>query len=120
MGVDRTDYIIYGFKMKPSDLKSKGINIHDYKFLPYIEGHHGVKEVIVYDYMSGRYVVFGRLINRAEDHEGTNFTTISFQDFFNDEERDFVTDTFRKLFGESVYNDLEEDEPQIFVFSHYS
>jgi hypothetical protein len=121
MGVDRTDYIIYGFKMKPNDLKSNGINIHDdNKFLPYIEGHIGVKEVIVYDYMCGEYVVFGKLINRADGDAGTNFTTISFQDFFDDEERDFVTDTFKELFGEDVYNDLDEDEPQIFVFSHYS
>ena len=120
MGVDRTDYIIYGFKMKPSDLKSNGVNISDEKFLPYIEGHQGVKEIIVYDYMCGEYVVFGKLINQAADHEGTNFTVISYQDFFDDEERDFVTDNFKELFGESVYNDLEEDEPQIFIFSHYS
>jgi hypothetical protein len=120
MGVDRTDYIVYGFKLHPNDLKAKGISIHDDKYLPYMEGHPDIVDVIVYDAMSGKYVVFGNLINKAEEHEGTIFTTISYKDFFDDEERRRVTDKFKELFGDAVYGDLEEDEPQMFVFSHYS
>lgn len=120
MGIDRTDYIIYGFKMNPSDLKSKGINIHDDKFLPYIAGHPGIKEVIVYDYMSGEYVVFGKLINRATGETGTDFTTISYKDFFDSESVDYIVGRFKELFGESIYNDLDEEEPQFYIFSHYS
>jgi len=120
MGVDRTDYIVYGFKFKPNDLKQSGIDIWADKYLPYVEGHKGVTDIIVYDGMSGEYVVFGKLINKAEEHQGTGFTTISYRDFFDDDERERVTAKFRELFGDAIYDDLEEDEPQMLVFSHYS
>ena len=120
MGVDRTDYIVFGFKMSPELLKSKNISIDDDKYLPYIEGHKGEQDTIVYDYMMGKYVVFGKLINQSWDYEEGKFTTISYQDFFDDEETKRVTDKFIELFGQDVLDELEDDEPQMFVFSHYS
>lgn len=120
MGIDRIDYIIYGFKMKPNDLKSKGINIHDDKFLPYIEGHPGVKEVIVYDYMSGEYVVFGKLVCKSDESSGFEFINISYRDFFDTEEATRVIDKFYELFG-CFPSELNADEdPSMFVFSHFS
>jgi hypothetical protein len=39
MGVNKTHYIIFGFKVHPNKLKSEKIDIWSDKFLPYIEGH---------------------------------------------------------------------------------
>lgn len=119
MGVDRTDYIVFGFKMNPALFKSKKIDIWDNKYLPFMEGHPGITDTIVYDGMSGEYLVFGKLINRAEEHEGVNFTTISYKDFFDDEETKRVTEKFIELFGKEILDELDDDEPQMFVFSHY-
>jgi hypothetical protein len=119
MGVERTDYIVFGFKMNPELLKRKRINIWDDKYLPFIEGHKGVPDVFVYDGMNEEYAVFGKLINRAEEHEGVNFTTISYKDFFDVEESSRVIGKFIELFGEDMLDELDDDEPQMFVFSHY-
>lgn len=120
MGVDRTDYIIYGFKFKPNDLKAKGIDIHSDKYLPFIEGHKGIDDVIVYDYMSGEYVVFGKLMHSSNESAGIEFNTISYKDFCDDQESDRITSKFKELFGESIYDDLQESEPEMYVFSHFS
>lgn len=51
MGVDRTDYIIYGWKL-PYGLKNSDGNEIDFfedKYLPYVEGHKGIQYTIIVD-----------------------------------------------------------------------
>ncbi len=120
MGVDRTDYIIFGFKFSPKDLKQHGIDLWDDKYLPYIEGHQGVEYIIVNDGMSGEYVVFGKLINQADENEGSNFKKIEYDSFFSDQVNKAIIYKFKELFGNEMYASIEDIDPQLLVFSHYS
>lgn len=63
MGVDRSDYVIYGYKLFVYYFRVKGIELFDdNKYMLYIEGWKGEDYLIVYDQMSGEYVVFGYFI----------------------------------------------------------
>lgn len=119
MGVERTDYIIYGFKMNPKEVEVFGVDIWDNKFLPYIEGHQGVQDILVNDAMNGEYLVFGKLINKQESGDEGKFTVINYQDFFDDQETNRITNLFKKLFGIAVHFELANLDPEIYVFSHY-
>jgi hypothetical protein len=44
MGLYRTDYIVYGWKL-PKEIY--GFDYWDEKYLPYIEGHPGIKYQII-------------------------------------------------------------------------
>lgn len=119
MGVERTDYIIFGFKFDPAELKRNNIDIWDDKYLPFTEGHKGVTDTIVYDGMNGEYIVFGKLINKAEEYDGVGFHSISIKDFFDVEEERRLRDKFIELFGSQIYDGLDKTNPEMMVFSHY-
>ncbi len=120
MGVDRTDYIIYGFNIPPAVAKENGVDIWDDKYLPFMEGRPGIFEAIVYDGMSGEYLVFGKVIHKSEDYEGIPLKTVSYKDFFDDSEKDAITQKFIELFGQNIYdNEIEDEEPQVIIFSHF-
>jgi hypothetical protein len=121
MGVDRTDYIIVGYKMNPEELKEKGINTWDDKYLPFIEGHPGVPYALINDGMSGEYAVFGKVIQRAEEWEGFKFQEITAADFatVSSFEAVALADKVVELFG-AVYTHDNIPKPSMFVFSHFS
>jgi len=50
MGLSRTDYIVYGWKLplNMTDKDGNEINFWDDKFLPYIEGHKGEEYDLYY------------------------------------------------------------------------
>ncbi len=118
MGVDRSDHIVYGWKL-PYDLKDSNgnkIDFWDKKFLSMIEGHPGEEFTIIIDGMSGKYVVFGLKVESCYDDsgEGWDFTNLDINDF----DAEDVKSEYRKVF------ELKEDEiitePYLFIFSHYS
>ena len=116
MGVHRTDYIVYGYKL-PYKLKNeKGkIDLWDEKFLPMIEGHKGEEFTIISDGMCGEYNVFGLLLKIGGDgYEGWDFVHLDFKNL--DAEK--VKSKYREVF------ELKEDdtvaEPYLFIFSHFS
>ena len=109
MGVDRTDYIIYGYKL-PYNIK----NLLDDKFLPMIEGHEGEEFIIVTDGMCGQYNVFGILIESGGDtYEGWDFVPLDFKNL--DAEK--VKSKYREIF--ELKEDEQIDEPYLFIFSHF-
>lgn len=120
MGVDRTDYIIYGWKL-PYDLKNSNdekIDLWEDKFRSMIEGHKGEEFILISDGMCGKYNVFGLRINHCgdEDGNGWDFINLDFKNLdLNDEK---VKLKYREIF------DLEEnepiEEPYLFIFSHFS
>jgi hypothetical protein len=116
MGVSRTDYIVYGWKL-PYELKDKNgkIDLWADKFLPYIEGHKGVDYTLISDGMCGDYNVFGRLLKHAgDDGDGWGFTNLDLAKIDAEE----VKAKYREVF------ELDKDEliaePYLFIFSHYS
>ena len=114
MGVDRSDYIVYGWKL-PYDIKDKDgnvIDIHDDKLLPYIEGDSKVSPYrIIADGMTGDYVVFGAIISDAcDDWEGWDFVEIR-PHMFSEKG---VMDKYRELF-----NNNPRTYPTNFIFTHF-
>ncbi len=116
MAVDRTDHIVYGWKL-PYDLKNENgtIDLWSDKFLPMIEGHKGEEFTMIIDQMCGDYVVFGLNVKSGGDkHEGWDFVHLDFNKF--DAEK--VKAKYREVF------DMKEGEPMgdpyLFIFSHFS
>ena len=113
MGVDRSDYLIYGYKMPPGYLKKKGIELfEDNKYLPFIEGWKEEDYSIVHDQMCGKYCVFGYKILYANEQ---GFDFVQLPPAWN-VTADKVKSKFVELFGFSP-DDLEE--PSLLLFTHY-
>ena len=116
MGVDRTDYIVYGYKLPYEMSNKKGpIDFWDENFEPTREGHEGEEFTLIIDGMCGRYSAFGLLIESGGDkYEGWDFVNLDFKNF--DAEK--VKAKYREVF------ELDEDEPvaepYLFIFSHFS
>jgi hypothetical protein len=116
MGVDRTDYIVYGWKL-PYDFKDANgdeIDWYDDKFLPYLEGHEGIKHTLIPDGMCGKYCVFGEIIDFDND-DGWDFQELplDIQPTWNDENN--LSKKFEEVFGVDA-----KELPKLFIFSHYS
>lgn len=115
MGVDRSDYIVYGWKL-PNEYEDKNgeiIDVWDEKFDKLIN-FSPVKGtlVIIDDGMAGEYTVFGKLISSSCDtYEGWDFTPI---DILNFPEEELNEEFFR------TFNNLPPSAPSAFIFSKFS
>jgi hypothetical protein len=114
MSVDRADYIIYGWKLPYELQNSNGedIDLWDDKFLPMIEGHQGEKFTIVTDGMSGEYTVFGLNIAHSSSYDGWDFYKLNFDNIISKEELKLK---YKELFDSEI-----EEDPYLFIFSHFS
>lgn len=114
MGVDRTDFIMYGWKM-PYKLYNKNgekINLHDEKFESMICGFPGEEFTFISDGMCGEYNVFGYSVNIGGDkYEGWGYTEINVKTF--DDQK--LIDKYVELFYAQPAT-----EPKLFIFSHFS
>jgi len=121
MSIDRTDYIIYGWKL-PFDIKNENgdvIDLWEDKFLSMIEGHPGEEFTIIRDGMCCKYTVFGLRIDSSDDWDFVNLNILQQFDFRsiknNRYNSDKVKDKYKELFGTDI-----ETEPYLFIFTHYS
>jgi len=114
MSVNRTDYIVFGWKL-PYELKnSKGERINFYdddKYLPMIEGHPNEPYSLIIDGMSGDYIVFGKIIAEADDDEGWGFNYLT----------NLIQDPYELI---SKYHEVFDVKgiiahPHLFIFSHF-
>ena len=111
MGLYRTHYIVYGWKL-PLLMRDKDGNEIDFwndKFLPYIEGHQGVDYTIVRDF-DKKHMVFGKLMGRNSD--GWNYENLNLNNLDSEEVK-------------NKYNEVFEVEgsvasPYLFIFSHWN
>ena len=102
MGLDRTDYIIYGWKLP---VKMDGFDYWDDKYLPYIEGHPGEDYTIVLE-EENKFLAFGKLIGIAETWD----TNINIKDL-NPKE-------VQKKYQEVFETDEISSEPYLFIFTN--
>lgn len=109
MGVDRTDYIMLGWKL--SYEKYDRDFYEDESLLPYIEEWEEIKYRLIIDGMSGEYIVFGyELMRGGDEWAGWEFEEINFDEI--DIEK-------LKLECKRIFGDILE-EPKLFIFSHFS
>ena len=69
MGYSKYAELVFGWKLAGMPTNSKGEKLSPYEdeFMPYVEGHKGIEETIIYDQMCGDYVVFGKLLGHVYD-----------------------------------------------------
>lgn len=115
MGVDRSDYIIYGWKLSYEMKHANGetIDFWDDKYLSMIEGRPGELFTIIRDGMMGAHVVFGIMIQKADEYEGWKFVELNFHEY--NSQRPEVIEKYIEIFGKEPDND-----PTILIFSHFS
>jgi len=105
MGVYRTDYLMYGVKLAFDQV--------DYdKHEAEIHGEPGAAFDIVYDGMSGKYAVAGKVIARSDGDEGLEFTEIT--DDLLPKEPAALKATIEASIGAPV------GDMKLYLFSHYS
>jgi hypothetical protein len=107
MGVDRTDYLMFGADVGTKDF--------DYdKFEPEVCGMPGKRFDIVYDGMSGKYCLAGKIIAKSDPYEGLDMVSIDSAKL--DVDRPALAATVSEAFGKPV----SVDDFKLILFSHFS
>lgn len=117
MGIYRKDYLVYGWLL-PYNVK--GFDFWDEKHLPYIEGHKDVKYTLIRDCMSTNYLIFGKIIKSADEHEGWNFIEIPTGQIITPFEIVDMCQKYRELFNVSTEILELVDKPKLILFSHFN
>jgi hypothetical protein len=109
MSLDRTDYIVYGWKLPKSmrDKDGNDIDFWDDRFLPYIEGHSGEEYTLVRD---DDFMAFGKLI--GSNYDGWKVTHLDV--------RNIDIEAIRNKYCEVFDAAGSIAEPYLFIFSHWS
>ncbi len=75
MGVDRNDYLIYGWKL-PYEIKNDKddvLDLWDDKYSPHMDGSEENELRIVSDGMSGKWTVVGIVLASSDEYSGFEF-----------------------------------------------
>lgn len=107
MGVDRTDYLMLGM-----DVGAKNFDWD--KHQAEIEGAPGRNFDIVYDGMSGRYCIAGKIIAKSEPYEGIEMVKIDPEKM--DVDRRALAAKVSQAFGRNV----SMGDFSLILFSHFS
>ena len=106
MGVDRTDYLMLAADM--------GVKDFDYdKHEAEIEGAPNARFDIVYDGMSGKYCLAGKIIAKSEPYEGFEMAKINVGAVLQATE-------LAKAVSESFGRKLAPSDFSLILFSHFS
>lgn len=104
MGVDRTDYLFYGIDV--------GCDAVDYdRDEDVISGVPNAPFDMVYDGMSGKYAVAGKIVAKSDPHEGIEFIEVTPDKLPSDP--DGLMRTISERFGPQA------QKPRLFLFSHF-
>lgn len=107
MGVDRTDYLMFAADM--------GADNFDWeKHEAEIEGRPDARFNIVYDGMSGKYCIAGKIIAKSDPYEGFDMAKIDPAKLAID--REALASTVSDAFGREV----SPDDFSLILFTHFS
>lgn len=107
MGVDRTDYLMFGVDV--------GYDACDYdNFEAEICGEPNRRFDVVYDSMSGKYALAGKIIATSDPYEGFEMATIDPQNI--DVDRPALAAKVSEAFGRTI----PADDFKLILFTHYS
>jgi hypothetical protein len=122
MGLYATNYVVYGFHINKKELKKHNINHFSDEFMPYIEGQDGNDLSLIYDQVCGDYIVFGKELHSQGEHENNTIKAIPLKELstLDWEETYKITQNFIKCIGQDIFNQLQQKEPQLLIFTHYS
>lgn len=72
MGVDRTDYLMWGAKVDPFEVASRYDELE-----AELDGAQNKRFDLVYDGMSGEYAIAGRIIAKSDPYEGLGLQEVA-------------------------------------------
>lgn len=104
MGVDITNYVVYGIKREYTE------DLSDV-----VEECYENNIDMVADGMCGDYVVFGPILSQIEENSNDNFKTVDINDL--EEKREQYMKDFTKLFPDHAH--ILDGEWKILSFAHY-
>lgn len=114
MSVRETHYIIYGVSLDGKHYQEK-YNLEE-NYDVHSEYCHRKNRngdlVVVFDGMSNKYAIIGKLIKKTNEFEGISMTAID-KSLFDD--RELV-----KNLSDKFQLKADEIKPQLFIFTHYS
>lgn len=107
MGVDRTDYLMFGTDV--------GCDAFDWdKHEAEVEGRPDARFDIVYDGMCGKYCIAGKIIATSDAYEG--FERAVIRPEMIDVDRTSLAEKLSDAFGKAV----SADDLELVLFSHFS
>lgn len=107
MGVDRTDYLMFGVKL---DYDVFDWDKHEVE----AEGGPDAAFDLVQDGMGGKYVVAGKIIARSDPYEGIEFREIATSDLPQD------VPLLARTVSDKMGVPLAPSDFKLFLFSHFS
>jgi hypothetical protein len=118
MGMERTDYIVYGYKFdnidNVRDINNVQFDMWDEKYLPMVEGHLDEP----YSLITGEgdvHLVFGKILEMSGDREGWDYVDLS---KVGEKMTIDVMYKYKEIFF--VPEGQEVPMPKLFIFSTWS
>ena len=105
MGVDRTDYLMFGVQL-PADLEPDALEAE-------IDGAPGRRFDAVFDGMCGKYFLAGKIIATSDPYEGFELATIDPKNLAIDR-----TDLAEKI-SAACGKPVSRDDFRLLLFSHF-
>ena len=116
MSVEKTSYLLYGFKVTDKEEK-KTLNIHyedlmenDLRF-----NCRNSEQRIVYDFMCGNYIYVGIVLAKIDEDESDTSIEISDTNFNDLKAR---LDEYMKDWPKCLLNVVNDKEPKLYFFIH--
>lgn len=107
MGVDRTDYLMFGADM--------GVDDFDWeKHQAEVEGSPDRRFDIVYDGMCGQYCIAGKVIARSEPYDGIEMVKI------DPDKMDVDRAALAASISDAFERKVSENDFSLILFSHFS
>jgi len=106
MGVDRTDYLMFGTDIGPEAFERD-------EFEAEMDGAPGRRFDIVYDGMCGKYAVAGKIIAKSDPYEGFELAKVNLDDL--DVDPDELIAKVSDAFGKK----LSAEDFSLILFSHF-
>lgn len=123
MSVREEQYVVYGVKLSVKEYKKRyQTEDNEYDDEPHasFDGYDEETELdVIYDGMSGNYVVIGKVLVYADSYDGDSmsFTKLN----MTTKEKKAVAKELEKYFGITIEDQKDEDmKPEYMAFTHYS
>jgi hypothetical protein len=107
MGVDRTDYLMFGTDIGPDAFERDDFEAE-------IDGAPSRRFDVVYDGMCGKYAIAGKIIACSDPYEGFELAKIK------PEELNVDCDSLIEKISEAFGKRLSLDDFSLVLFSHFS
>jgi hypothetical protein len=122
MGIYATNYVVFGFTLNKKELKKLSIKYMSEEFMPYIEGSTDTGYELIYDQVCDEYIVFGKVLNSEGQDDKHNIKAIPLKEISNlDWEESYkITQKFIECIGQETYDQLQQKEPRLLIFTHYA